>query len=285
MAKKLTVLPKPIGPFQIGRTHLNFIDEDRIDPTPLAGGKNRDIPIIIWYPTDDPGSIPPLKLLKPRDLDILKEFFIYEIIPNKICDIVTNSHEDAPISNKTSNFPLLIFNYGLSSFIEQNTILMEHLASYGYIVVSIGHPFDGVASYPDGRSIPMDAEFIKGFVEQTTKEDKVFMDNIKQLQREEITIEDMKKFTENYLLTNNVMNDKVEIWVDDVIFITNVLEKMNKGLIKSQFERKITFEKGVGVFGHSYGGVTAILSCCLDDRLKCGINMDGAMYGGLKKKI
>lgn len=285
MSKKNKTLPKPTGPYQVGRTHLNFIDEDRLDPFPLAGGKKRDIPILIWYPIDDPGDTPPLKLLKHRDLESLKKLSIYKLIPKGICDIGTNSYENMPISSKNTKFPLLIFNYGFTSLLEQSTILMEHLTSYGYIVVSVGHPYDGVASYPDGRSIPMDVEFVKKYNKKMRKEKKNFKYHLKQLQKEDLTVDEMKKFTENYLMISEIMNDKVEIWVDDVIFITNVLESMNKGTIKSQFEQKIALEKGIGLFGHSYGGVTSILSCCLDDRFKCGINMDGGMYGGLKQKF
>ncbi len=61
MTEKITALPKPTGIFQIGRTHLNFIDENRVDPSPLAGGKKRDIPIMIWYPINDSGTSSPLK--------------------------------------------------------------------------------------------------------------------------------------------------------------------------------------------------------------------------------
>ncbi|NRA59767.1 MAG: hypothetical protein HRU25_02420 [Psychrobium sp.] len=38
-------------------------------------------------------------------------------------------------------FPVLIFNHGLYLVAEQNTILMEHLASHGYVIFSIAHPY------------------------------------------------------------------------------------------------------------------------------------------------
>jgi len=284
MTKKIISLPNPAGSYQVGRTHLNFIDENRTDPSSQADGKKRDIPILIWYPIDDPGDNPPLKLLKQRDLVNLKQIFYYKFIPKKTCDILTNCYEDAPISNKSSNFPLLIFNHGFTSFMEQSTLLMEHLTSFGYIVASVGHPDDGVASYPDGRSVPMDVNFYKEHVNNMKKERKTLKALIKEIQREDLTIEDMKMYTQKFLLLSGAMNDRVEVWVDDVLFIMNTLEKMNNGVIKSQFERKMALEKGVGLFGHSYGGVTSILSCCLDERFKCGINMDGGMFGGMKKK-
>ena len=282
--KRTTALPKPAGPYQVGVTHLNFVDEERIDPFPQAMGRNRDIPIILWYPTEDPGERHFSQLLKTRDLLSLKRYFLFKVIPNHICNITTNSYEDAPLANQDAQFPVLIFNHGFSSYMEQNTILMEHLASFGYVVVSVGHPYDGVASYPDGRSIPVDLESIRGLSKEAQRNQKVFSENIKQLARDDLSLEEIKSCTENYLTASKTINEKIEMWVEDILFITDILEKINEGSIQTQFASRLSLQKGIGVFGQSYGGAASVLACCLDDRLKCAINMDGAMYGGMNAK-
>ena len=282
--KKITTLPRPDGPYQVGRIHLNFVDEKRVDPFRQADGKCRDIPILIWYPTDDPGERPALKLLKRQDLLSLKRYFLYKVIPDRICDITTHSYEGAPVSGKNAQFPILIFNHGFSGYLEQNTILMEYLASFGYIVVSVGHPYDGVASYPDGRSIPVDLEAIKVLSREARQNQGAFNKNIKLLARNDLSMEEMRRYTKNYLQASRPMNGKVELWVADIRFVADVLEKMNAGSIESGFTGRLALEKGIGVFGQSYGGAAAILACCLDKRLRCGINLDGAMYGGLEAK-
>ena len=286
MAEKLTALPKPTGIFQIGRTHLNFIDENRVDPSPLAEGKERDVPIIIWYPIDDSGASNPLKLIKRRDLDSLKKFVLYQIIPDEFCDVLTNSYEDVRITDKIRKLPVLIFSHGLTATMDSNTIFMEHMASHGYIVVSVGHPYDGVASYPDGRSIPIDVKKYNEFLKRSRseEEDKKSKEYLAQIQREDISVEEMKKLTKKDLLGSE-LDDQIEVWIDDVLFIKNILIRMNGGKIESQFKGKMDLEKGIGVFGHSYGGATATLSCCLDDRLKYAVNIDGSMYGGLKERF
>jgi hypothetical protein len=282
--KTITTLPKPTGSYPVGLIHLNFIDENRVDPFTQAKGRKRDIPLMMWYPIDDPGEKHPSKLLKLQDLANLKHYFLYKMIPNRICSVTTNGYADAPLSSKKPKFPVLIFNHGFSSYMEQNTILMEHLASFGYIVVSLGHPYDGVASYPDGRSIPADLESIRSLSKEARQNQKIFNQNIKQLARDDLSFEDIKSCTEGYLTASKAMNHKVEMWIDDIRFITDVLEKINEGLIPSDFTHKLELEKGIGVFGQSYGGAASVLSCCLDDRLKCAINMDGAMYGGISDK-
>lgn len=273
-----------MGAYHVGVTHLNFADQDRADPFPQAMGRNRDIPIIIWYPTDNRGEKHPSKLLKNQDLLSLKRYLLYKIIPRHICDIATNSYEDAPLASQDAQFPVLIFNHGFSSYMEQNTILMEHLASFGYVVVSVGHPYDGVASYPDGRSIPVDLESIRDLSKEARRNQKLFLENIKQLARDDLSLEEIKSCTENYLTAGKTINEKIELWVQDIRFITDILEKMNAGMIQSQFASRLSLEKGIGVFGQSYGGAASVLACCLDERLKCAINMDGAMYGGMHDK-
>lgn len=282
--KRITVLPKPAGPYQVGVTHLNFVDKERTDPFPQAMGRNRDIPVRVWYPTDDPGERHPSTLLKTRDLLSLKRYLLFKIIPHHICNITTNSYEDAPLADADSPFPVLIFNHGFSSYMEQNTILMEHLASFGYVVVSVGHPYDGVASYPDGRSIPVDLESIKDLSREARQNQKVFGENIRQLARDDLSFEEIKRCTENYLTVTRTINEKIELWVRDILFMTDVLGKMNEGSIRSQFASRLSLENGIGVFGQSYGGAASVLACCLDDRLTCAINMDGAMYGGMSDK-
>jgi hypothetical protein len=161
---------------------------------------------------------------------------------------------------------------------------MEHLASFGYIVVSVGHPYDAVASYPDGRSTPVDLESVKDLSKDAQRNQKIFNRSIRQLARNDLSLEETRKYTESYLNASKAMNDKVGMWIDDIRFVADVLEKMDQGLIPSIFANKLSLEKGIGVFGQSYGGAAAVLACCLDTRLKCGINMDGAMYGGMNNK-
>lgn len=280
MTEKLTALPKPTGVFQIGRTHLNFIDENRVDPSPLAEGKKRDVPIIIWYPIDDSGTSSPLKFMKRRDLDSAKKFMVYQVIPDEVCDVLTNSYEDVLMTDKIRKLPVLIYNHGLTATMELNTTLMEHVASHGYIVVSVGHPYDGVASYPDRRSIPIDVKKYEAWFERSMSEeqDKKSEEFLAQINREDISVEEMKKLTEKSLLDDE-LNDQIEVWIDDVLFIKDILERINEGKIESQFKGKMDLLKGIGVFGDSYGGAAAVLSCCLDDHLKYAVNIDGMLHG------
>jgi hypothetical protein len=119
---------------------------------------------------------------------------------------------------------------------------------------------------------------------RSEEEDKKSKEYLAQIRREDISVEEMKKLTEKDLLDSE-LNDQIEIWIDDVLFIKDILERMHEGKIESQFKGKMDLVKGIGVFGASFGGATAILSCCLDDRLKYAVNIEGSMYSGLKEQF
>jgi hypothetical protein len=68
--------------------------------------------------------------------------------------ISTHSIKDAPVADSAEPFSVLIFSSGHTGLLSQNTILFEDLASHGYIVRSVGHPYESLlVEYPDQRPI------------------------------------------------------------------------------------------------------------------------------------
>ena len=64
-------------------------------------------------------------------------------------------------SHSSAELPVLFYSHGYTSFAGQNTVLMEELASHGYIVYSIQHTHDSSpVLFPDGTVAPMDPELI-----------------------------------------------------------------------------------------------------------------------------
>ncbi|HEY4320915.1 MAG TPA: hypothetical protein VGM77_06985 [Gemmatimonadales bacterium] len=63
--------------------------------------------------------------------------------------LLTNARADAPAA--TGTFPVVVFNHGYLSYPAQHTALFEQLASNGYVVLSVGHPWEsGGIVYPNG---------------------------------------------------------------------------------------------------------------------------------------
>ena len=92
--------------------------------------------------------------------------------------IPTHSHVHAPVAALDRGpFPVLLFNHALElGFTSQNQLLMEHLASHGYVIFSIAHPYQSakvnlgsagtvstVSEYPSDMDLPR-AELFRGVV-------------------------------------------------------------------------------------------------------------------------
>ena len=66
----------------------------------------------------------------------------------------SNSHQDA--ASAPGRFPVIGFNHGYTSYPAQQSALSEHLAANGYVVLSVGHPYEsGGLVYPNGDAITM----------------------------------------------------------------------------------------------------------------------------------
>ncbi len=63
----------------------------------------------------------------------------------------TFEYTDAPVATAGAPFPVIVFSHGYWLYPTQNTALMEHLASHGYIVFSLSHAGDSApVAHPDG---------------------------------------------------------------------------------------------------------------------------------------
>ncbi len=64
---------------------------------------------------------------------------------------VLAADENAPLTDAAANRPVVIYSHGYTSFLGQNTALMEELASHGYIVYSAQHTYDSSpVVFPNG---------------------------------------------------------------------------------------------------------------------------------------
>jgi predicted dienelactone hydrolase len=160
--------------------------------------------------------------------------------------VQTHAYQDAPVSNAQSSYPVLIFSHGHVGFVEQNLTQMEELASQGYIVYSIAHTYHTIVTvFPDGRVVPADSVLANDYLKGNSP-------------------------------TQDVYAEHLRIWTDDTRFLMNELESIQAGERESLFVGKLDMTR-LGIFGQSFGGVTAVQVCSVDDRCQAGINLDGGL--------
>lgn len=267
-------LPKTEGPYSVGTATMSFTDESRKG---IFTEKNssREIAVQIWYPTDDtankeatnffPSSVASTYMAERLGLP---DIFGYLAL------VKTHSNKNSDLSTHERIYPVILFSGGFGSFVGQNTVQMEALASNGYIVFSISHPYEDFATiYPSGKILRYNTAQVNRFQNELATVSKSYSGDKSSAEFEKYSIKECQ-----------IASESVHIWSDDTIFIADIIEELNSGEIKSIFKNKLD-TANMGVFGHSFGGATASQVCLDDSRFKAFINMDGTVFGDSMNRV
>ena len=228
-------LPLPTGSHVIGTRIRHLIDANRRDPS--EPDSPRELMIQIWYPAQaTAGRIAPY-----REVATTGSF------DRRFSLVKTHSMLDAPLSASRAHYPLLLYMPSWDGLRTENTSLAEDLASHGYVVVAIDHPYSSLATvFPDGRIIEsrlLNQDFFSS--------DAAF---------------------ESFLTTAEA---QIRLRADDAKFVLDDLQAPTESGWKA-FANRVDLDR-VGIFGFSLGGGVAAQACWLDRRFKACVNMDGMM--------
>jgi predicted dienelactone hydrolase len=147
------VLPTPTGPFAVGTEIYRWVDASRDEPATKTPSDKRNVIAQAWYPAladgkehsvymDGLGNLPPTVVLFPRFM--LRSYD----------RIDTHATVNADISNQKL-WPVVIFSPGFSAPRAWYTGLAAELASHGYVVLALDHPYDAaVTQLADGTIAP-----------------------------------------------------------------------------------------------------------------------------------
>ncbi len=267
-------LPGPDGSYSVGTVYMSFTDKSRKGIF-TDSDQYREIAVQIWYPADDIKDKQKVAFFPDRKLAAyLAERLGIPNLFDQITLVKTHSYLEAGLSQNEADYPVVLFSGGYGGFAAQNTIQMEALASHGYVVFGISHPYEDFAGiFPGGKLIRFDSRQMNAFQNELLH----IGDNYKG----DLLSPDFEKYA---IRNSKIAYNSVHIWSDDTSFIADEIEKLNSGEIKSIFQNKLdTFR--MGIFGHSFGGATAGQVCFEDSRFKAFINMDGTPFGDVVDNI
>jgi predicted dienelactone hydrolase len=233
-------LPAPTGPYAVGTTILSFTDESRHEDHVADPSVKRTVVVQLWYPAES--SANPLARYNRWGETTTSTFYTPLLR--------TNSRVDAPVANNGAPFPVLLFGHRWGGERTQNTDLAEELASHGYVVAAIDHPYNSArALMPDG-SVVKNEEALEGpkGAAATAAEQIAFW------------------------------NKTLDVWAADEIFVLNQLAAL-PGPLHGRLDTD-----HAGAFGHSFGGSAALRLLGLDPRIKAAVNLDGWTFGALKDR-
>lgn len=238
-------LPTPSGPYAVGTFTQELSDPQRLEVYSDEPGRPRRIIVQVWYPASPaPGSRPapwlePMGVYGPAISGWLglPSFFLDHVALAR-----THSFPDAPLADLPGMLPVLIFSHGWGGFRTQNTYQVEELASHGYLVAAIQHPYGAVMTvFADGSLAPINPDALP--LDAPPGE---------------------LAAAGNRLVTQ---------WAGDMALTLDYLAQLNQAGSGERFNGRLDLER-VGVFGHSTGGGAAVEFCAHDPRCKAGLGLD-----------
>ena len=151
-------LPPLPGPYGVGVTTLHLIDESRPELfTPDDPDDLREMMVQLWYPIDYDILTPRVDYMDAPTFAWLKDRSPVPLItiPDAAYLFVRpHGRFNVTLANDEPHYPILIFSPGYNGVYQIYTSLIENLASCGYIIASINHPYvSGITVFPDGREI------------------------------------------------------------------------------------------------------------------------------------
>jgi pimeloyl-ACP methyl ester carboxylesterase len=246
-------LPKPGGPFAVGRITFHSTDPSRPEPLAAKDGARRELMVYVLYPavaganaistapyfpdfdaaraamSDDDFK----DLFRPADERIRRDG-----LP------LTHSIEAAKMPAGKARYPVLIFSHGWGLQSPVYSAALEDLASHGYVVVAVDHPYDTtVTVFPDGRI----AKFAQNNFDAATRKPHGYID---------------------------YAYERIEVMAADIRFVIDELAKYDRSPpLGAPFAGRLDLGR-VGAFGHSIGGMTSARACQIDSRIRACIDED-----------
>jgi dienelactone hydrolase len=254
-------LPEPTGPHAIGRTTLHLIDDDRRDP--WKPDRERELMVTVTYPARHVERYPRSRWFSLAVAEDLEESLAeppFNLAPGsvRLAGARAHSRADAPAARppgrRARGWPVVLFSPGFGASREQNTALIEDLASRGYVVVSFDHTYEApVVEFRDGR-------VERGVPETLSTDPKVL---------------------------KVVFKRAIDARVADTQIVLDRLAELDRGRNPDADRRRLPVGlrgaldlRHLGMFGYSYGGYTAGEAMVGDRRIDAGVNLDGAMAHG-----
>ncbi len=244
-------LPEPGGQYAVGTISLSLTDPQRPEIFTEDGSDRRQVPLQIWYPAESQPDQKPLNYWLGRDemsRILAEEMELPLFLLDHLSLVETHSYDSAPPAAARDALPVVVFSHGYHlGYLQQNLAIMETLASHGYIVVSLAHPYEALAApLGDGSLARYAGEYEAEFY-------------------------DSKAMQENSL----------RIWTADFALVLDALEKINAGDIPTLLAGRLDLQR-LGLFGMSFGGSAASQVCLEDARCKALLTLDSPQYSAVE---
>ena len=244
---------KPDGPFAVGVTAWHLSRE------------TREWMVQVWYPAEAgpagktlggtvafpeagvwlPRPAGPLVMRQAPMANTLRELLPRFGLPgaafHQVTHLSTHAFADAPPAADAGQCPVLLFSggYYIETF-TSSSALMEALASHGYVVASLSHPGEDIATvFPDGQIVGL---------ELPSPAEALGPDR----------------------------PESLAVWLADAKFMLDEFERRGAAGSGDPLAGRLDLGR-LGAFGIAQGGSLAAELCRQDERVGAGASLDGAV--------
>lgn len=233
----------PTGRFAIGRITYEWKDDSRDE---------REVRVHVFYPAVKPRGAKPAAYFPEVDVverlsgEYLRDDFgsSYPLLRT----VRTHSYERAPLAKSSQRFPVVVFSHGGGINVLRYSTLIEELASHGYVVAAVEHPYDASYVVFSGNRVIEGAGWDQD-ANRTPAERATF-------HRERQLVD-----------------------ARDNSFVLDQLARLDSGAIPSLFRHRLNLKSAFAI-GHSLGGKASVVSCSIDPRWSGCVNLDGGLDKG-----
>ena len=277
-------LPAPTGSHPVGTTTFPITDTRR--------GSNADgseaprvIMVHAWYPAASAtGTRAPYLRDEPAMAELRR---VNPGLAKRLLveGVATHATIDAPVASTAGGAPVLVFSHGYLALPSDYTAMMEDLASHGYAIFSITHPYETAATSVGGGKVALSfaarglGEVSRAVIGEWHDEDSVSaaVTGARDSAAAERT---MREFLGRIPKSTAALDR----WVEDTRVTVDRISALAAAGSGDRFSGKLDLSR-LGAFGHSMGGITSAAYCARDSRCRAAINLDGSpQYGDLIDK-
>jgi predicted dienelactone hydrolase len=219
------------------------------------------VEVLAWYPAVAPHRNERAPYLR-EGLAEVRTFATLLRVPDTAFDALarvrTHAELDAAPADTAGQFPVLVFSHGYAGIPSAYTALLEDLASHGYVVLSIVHPYEATAAtLPDGRVVSLldSAGALRPAIRDVFGEWGAEDSTMAKVTATADSTE-QRRLLRAYLAGLHHTDDALRRWVDDTKLVLDRLATLPPASPAGRLAARIDMHR-LGAFGHSMGGVTA----------------------------
>lgn len=256
----------PTGPWQAG-----FCDTE----LKLPNG-TRSL-LRTWYPAEVSDERQPAPYLSENEVGTMiagmgRALTFSPFLVRRMGMAMTHSVAGARPATADKGFPVLVFSHGFSGTVNQNTALCEHLASHGYIVISVAHPSGAAAvHYTDNTSAVMRPEDKNKMLNPDLIKAALGIKGAK-------TLAERRDAIANYAVIEPMKGEN-DHWAENLRAVVDALQ--TPGTLPASLATVLSVGdlSQLALIGHSFGGAASAAAAHNNPHVRAVVNLDGGQFG------